>query len=358
MVLLDAKGDAIWVQVPRNLIKRFDSKIEEQAICVIAKFKVRPLTSNTKYRPLNNPLVIEFLPGTTIRPTDSTQSIPRHFFIFIQHSDIPQNVNNRMILLDVFGLLKECLPPITTTNLRGRSTRKEIKIMLLEGVVVDIVLWGRLITQLDEIILVAGSKPIILVIPCVFVTKYNGGDLKLSSSTATKLYGNLDLPEVAAFHQRFRLELSVIDSSSEALFVVLDHAGWKFFDKSAQELYLSSDQHHNGVPAVIQNFERVDVTFHVKLNSYTFKNPSHGFSIVKIVEPKGVHQLRSKTFESGQHSNEGNINSTSAIDVVGEQSTEESIINTTTAIGHVEARDESLDGGVRTPLKRKLSDEE
>ncbi|CAL1369361.1 unnamed protein product [Linum trigynum] len=86
-----SQGDAIWVQVPRNLIKRFDSKIKEQ--------EVSQLTDNKKYRPAKNPLCIEFQPGTTICPTDITQPIPRHIFRFIEHSDIPKNINNRLVLL-------------------------------------------------------------------------------------------------------------------------------------------------------------------------------------------------------------------------------------------------------------------
>ncbi|CAL1369249.1 unnamed protein product [Linum trigynum] len=446
MLLLDAKGDVIWVQVPRNLIKRFDSKIKEQAIYIIAKFKVSQLTDNKKYRPVKNPLCIEFQPGTTIRPTDITQPIPRHIFRFIEHSDIPKNINNRLVLLDVVGLVKVCLAPITTTNLRGRSTRKEIMIMLLEGVMVTLVIWGRLITQLDEVILAAGTGPIILVISSVFVTKYNG-EVKLSSSSATKFYASLELPEVAAFQQscgarnhelssprflerevdpppifiedlmsllsnsanmnkvftisgnvcevmhnwcydgcakcssklragvdhfycekcnvrsiqsvkRFRFELSVIDSSAEALFVVLDHAAGNFFYETAEELYTSNDQQPTGVPSVIQNFQGLDVTLQVKLNSYTFKNPGHGFSVVKIVEPEGVHQLRTKTSKPGQHSKEGNKSSPSPITVVGQQSTGESILDTTIAVGHVQEGDGSLDGGVCMPLKRKLIEEE
>ncbi|CAI0432261.1 unnamed protein product [Linum tenue] len=106
------------------------------------------------------------------------------------------------------------------------------------------------------------------------------------------------------------------------------------------------------------NFQGLDVTLQVKLNSYTFKNPGHGFSVVKIVEPEGVHQLRTITPKPGQHSKEGNKSSPSPIIVVGQQSTGESILDTTIVAGHVQEGDGSLDGGVCMPLKRKLSEEE
>ncbi|CAL1407867.1 unnamed protein product [Linum trigynum] len=371
MICLDRKGDAVWIQVPKSCMDRFDQRVEEQNTYRIANFKVVAETKG--YRPVPNGLFVELESTSTIEPTpDHVPPFPTQCFRFLKHEDMFPNRDQRTILLDVVGQLLEFSKTKSSTSINRNSKRKEIKIMLPEGIPVKVVLWGRLGLQLEQIIDAATNPKIILIISSVMVSEFNG-ELKLSSSSASVMYDNLDVHEVNTLRdsndaldaprlheekgpevigplsiqelknftsdaanlnkivsvtckvdkvlndwfydgctkcpckvqaeadkfycnkcqttsrnsvKRFRVQVSVNDPTGEAVFVLFDGEGKKFFGISAQALYADKENEPSDVPAALLTIEHMEVEFHIKVKEFNVKKSSHEFTVWKINEAK------------------------------------------------------------------------
>ncbi|CAL1371357.1 unnamed protein product [Linum trigynum] len=82
--------------------------------------------------------------------------------------------------------------------------------------------------------------------------------------------------------KRFRIELAVSDVSSEAIFVVLDKEGKRFFGISAQTLFADAENDITVVPATIAKIQNLELQFLVILKEYNFKTSAHEFSVLHI----------------------------------------------------------------------------
>ncbi|CAL1381270.1 unnamed protein product [Linum trigynum] len=173
MVALDAKGDAIWIQVPKTKLNKFVGD-----------------------------MFIEFTSGTTMVPVaDVVPPFSEYCFRFLKHEDIYPNRGQRILLLDVVGQLKGHYRTRESTSTNRNSKHKEITIMLLEGIPVKVVLWGRFPSILEKIIDASNNRNVVLVNTFVFVSEWND-ELKLSSSGVTIIYDRLNLNEVNVLKER------------------------------------------------------------------------------------------------------------------------------------------------------------
>ncbi|CAL1381886.1 unnamed protein product [Linum trigynum] len=125
------------------------------------------------------------------------------------------------ILSYVVGELVKHSNLLTTTNLSRKTTRKELKLKLIEGDVVKVVIWGRVVTEFDKIAKAVGDQLVILVVTAVSVKVFQC-ELSFSFSGSTVLYPNLDIPEVKAFTTRYRIQLEVEANSKSATFIIFD----------------------------------------------------------------------------------------------------------------------------------------
>ncbi|CAL1379665.1 unnamed protein product [Linum trigynum] len=198
MILIDEQGTDIWCQIPASSIHRFQNRLQEQQIYDFRDFKVSVLKEN--FRPCNNQLFIQFEPDTVVTHVAAVAEIPAFSFNFIKYDKIaPRSGQNRW-LIDAVGHLKN-YSELKTTSLIRTTSRKELHIQLAEGPPVRVTIWDRVIDQFDAIIDANGTEEIVLVITSVWVKKQQGEDT-LSATGATKLYANMDIPEVIALRNR------------------------------------------------------------------------------------------------------------------------------------------------------------
>ncbi|CAN1161787.1 hypothetical protein LINPERHAP2_LOCUS24130 [Linum perenne] len=140
LILIDEKGDQIHVQIPRTHEAKYTTQIQEQQVYKFTNFKMK--AAEQDYKPVKNPKAIQFTSTTIVQPMTGKDHI-----------------------------------------LKDKGT--EIKVTI----------WNNVVEQYKSIM--EGKEPpgTVLLITGTFVTEHKG-NLKISSSSATKIIVEPELPEV------------------------------------------------------------------------------------------------------------------------------------------------------------------
>nr|POF24997.1 hypothetical protein CFP56_45638 [Quercus suber] len=78
---------------------------------------------------------------------------------------------------------------------------RNIQLLLEENKSVQTTLWGNIAQQIDDDLYETNKGPYIVIVTSTIVKTFRG-DYQLSSTFATKLYVNLDTPEVAEIRNK------------------------------------------------------------------------------------------------------------------------------------------------------------
>ncbi|CAN1789931.1 hypothetical protein LINPERHAP1_LOCUS18650 [Linum perenne] len=375
MILIDAKNNDIWVQIPSDLAKIFKSKLEEQKIYIMAKFKVMRAIGG--YRPVENKFIIQFTSSTTVQEVPELESIPNYKFSFANESYVYSNI--------------------------GQSQQ-------LKGVT----LWGPLAIEMDRMFDAAGDRIITLIV-CSVIVKIHGG--------ASKLYPDLDIPEVQPLkaiystqkypaisenierdkvfmvqcivtgvdygwsyngctndvclkkveivmenytcdycnHEmiktvaRYRVMMDVYDSTGTSKFVLMDKEGVKFFGIKAEDLLSSLNRvDTDEPPTVLMNIVGKNLTFVIKLTSYTLNRGRNGNTVSQILD--GASNLEEK-FDKVQKDDLSSSQSLSSCVVQNERLTEATPAASHSAIV-LDEKEHTTDDGVAFELSDDSTIEE
>ncbi|CAL1390912.1 unnamed protein product [Linum trigynum] len=130
-----------------------------------------------------------------IHPTTQTEEMPRYKFRFLKSADFDNKCNEINILSDVFGRLREYSTTASHSNGTTQTVRKELQISLPGEERVQVTLRGEIIEQFNNIIAANANEAILLIITSIVVKEYKGYKF-LSTTTATRIYGNLNIPEI------------------------------------------------------------------------------------------------------------------------------------------------------------------
>ncbi|CAI0378554.1 unnamed protein product [Linum tenue] len=99
LVILDAQGDTIWVQISEDLIKTFQPKLKEQQVYIFKDFKVILAPQSLQYRLVLNRLLIHFTPTTIVEEVvENILPIPAYHFDFIKEREIHSRCDQRRYL--------------------------------------------------------------------------------------------------------------------------------------------------------------------------------------------------------------------------------------------------------------------
>ncbi|PIA58946.1 hypothetical protein AQUCO_00400066v1 [Aquilegia coerulea] len=213
MVLLDEKGDQVHATIPKRQIMKFSTILHEGDVYFLHKFGVSPVKSN--YRPVRHPYRVFLKWDTMIKPaTNIRPTFPKFKFDFVEYGDIKLRLKDKTYLTDVYGQLTGF------TNVKNveSGTLQEIFLKDKSGSNLKVTLWGRAIEQFpDNIVNSSTSCPVVVVTS--LTVKLFDGEYSVSSTTATKLYVNLDISEVASLLMDSNEENTVqlIDASSTAI---------------------------------------------------------------------------------------------------------------------------------------------
>ncbi|CAN1139976.1 Replication protein A 70 kDa DNA-binding subunit B [Linum perenne] len=194
-ILIDAKGNDIWAQVPLSFIPKFEH-LEEQKVYTIQNFKV--MNAPRVYRPISNRYIIEFSNSTTIEESENCVSIPQFKFSFIKEAEIPLKVDHRVLLTNTIGYVVDYLRPERAAH---NLTWKELILRINKEFNVLVLVWGKLMAVMDKIASENENNPFVLIVNSVFVREFNGQNA-LTTSGATQFYANPLIPQVVEFETR------------------------------------------------------------------------------------------------------------------------------------------------------------
>ncbi|CAI0530646.1 unnamed protein product [Linum tenue] len=96
LILMDSKGNDIWVQIPPVLIKKFKKLLKENHVYIIKNFDIN--TTGLKYRPIGNPYLIQFSRKTTVHHVPEVHAIPTFKFSFLNASQMAGKLGHVVIL--------------------------------------------------------------------------------------------------------------------------------------------------------------------------------------------------------------------------------------------------------------------
>ncbi|XP_065632142.1 uncharacterized protein LOC112008489 isoform X2 [Quercus suber] len=194
MILVDEEGKLLHASIRKNLAQRYRPLLNEGCVYVIKNFIVEEYTG--KYRHVHNPQKILFTSTTSVSKIDGLyHSIPQYQFELADYETIVSRCHDTTYLTDVIGIL-ESIGIVEEINSNDRLTKiRKIRLLLEEKRYVQTNLWGKTALQIDDDVYKSNRDPFIVIVTSTIVKTYKG-EYHLSSTCATKLYINLDIPEV------------------------------------------------------------------------------------------------------------------------------------------------------------------
>ncbi|KAM4082771.1 hypothetical protein ACB094_08G005900 [Castanea mollissima] len=201
MILVDKEGTLIHASIRKNLAQSFRPQLNEGSIYTITNFLVEENKGN--YRPVHNQLKILFNSTTSVSKLNGfDHSIPQSKFEFADYGTIASHCYDNTYLTDVIGIL-DYIGGIEEIKTRGRPTKmRNIQMLLEENKSIRTTLWGNTTHQIDNDFYKTNKGPFILIVTSTIVKSFRG-EYQLSSTFATKLYVNLDIPEVAEIRNKY-----------------------------------------------------------------------------------------------------------------------------------------------------------
>ncbi|KAF3950252.1 hypothetical protein CMV_023964 [Castanea mollissima] len=173
---------------------------ERGTIYTITNFLVEENKRN--YRPVHNQLKILFNSTTSVSKFNGfDHSIPQSQFEFANYGTIASRCYDTTYLT-----------AIEEIKTRGRPTKmRNIQLLLEENKSIRTTLWGNTTQQIDDDFYKTNKGPFIVIVTSTIVKTFRG-DYQLSSTFATKLYVNLDIPEVAEIRNKYTtMDITVKD---------------------------------------------------------------------------------------------------------------------------------------------------
>ncbi|KAK9667094.1 hypothetical protein RND81_14G232600 [Saponaria officinalis] len=195
MVILDQEGNHIQATVPKRLVNSFKEILEEGKIYKLQHFEVAQ--NNKTHRPLRStPHIIKCNPFTSIvEERNQGQPIPKYKFEFYMLDRLQERTSKTDYLIDVVGLLTIVEEKRQVITKWGPANCRHIYIQDQSKQPVRVTLWGSAADQINEQTALETADTKVIVITSTKVVYYEGTN-QIQSTYGTKMYVNIDIPEV------------------------------------------------------------------------------------------------------------------------------------------------------------------
>uniref|UniRef100_A0A2N9IB38 Helitron helicase-like domain-containing protein n=1 Tax=Fagus sylvatica TaxID=28930 RepID=A0A2N9IB38_FAGSY len=111
------------------------------------------------------------------------------------------------------------------------------------------------------------------------------GDYNLSSTSATKIYINLEIPEVERLLDKIQTEVE--DATGSTTFILFDNGVEKIIPKTAKELAEMQDENlnDNNLPKELEKIIGKEYIFQLRLDEYNLKYGRENYTVSRIFDP-------------------------------------------------------------------------
>ncbi|RLN23260.1 hypothetical protein C2845_PM07G02000 [Panicum miliaceum] len=209
-LLIDEEGVTIQARVLRHYMKRLEDQLVEGKVYALSNFTVGP--RKNEYMACRNGLMI-YIDGQTVvdEIDDNTgSSIPLHSFEFVDFDDVPLRNGDKRFFTDVIGQIV-CIEGVGEAwkwKIWRNIPFRNIFLCDLRGRELNVALFGDLGRNFNaEQVSMQGRKaPIVAVFAGMLVRWYKGIGFTVCSTSASKYYLDLDIPQVHEFRARASLK--------------------------------------------------------------------------------------------------------------------------------------------------------
>ncbi|CAJ2672071.1 unnamed protein product [Trifolium pratense] len=199
MIFLDKDCGKIYATVRKDLLSQFKDDIEEGAAYVVERFMVGKNDSSFKSTPHKHKL--NFMRGTKLIKVKAVEIPPNHFN-FMPFDEILASTKEDQ-LLDVIGHVVE-KNAMKETEKNGKISKLMDAILEdLEGNMIHCTLWDEHAVKMQRFL--DGhdpSLPVIIILQLCKLRKYLGFMGVSNSFYGTKLFLNVEMPEVTNYIER------------------------------------------------------------------------------------------------------------------------------------------------------------
>ncbi|CAL4993475.1 unnamed protein product [Urochloa decumbens] len=202
MILRDEQGTMIHGTIKKFQVNKFRPLIKEGSIYIITNFKV---SMAADFRPIENDKMLSFLHSTKIQEIQDPEFIStiEQSFNFASIETLSERNGSRKYLSDVIGLAS-CIGHIEEAQTcYGISKIRDI-FLRIEDERVKVRLWGEKVNLISE-----ESTGCVVIITSTTVKKMK--EYSLSSTSATKIYIDLKIPQTTKIQKSYSAQENIIE---------------------------------------------------------------------------------------------------------------------------------------------------
>ncbi|KAL0005882.1 hypothetical protein SO802_013443 [Lithocarpus litseifolius] len=286
MVLIDEQDDTIHATIQKNNVKKFQAQLREGQLYSLSNFRVDTYKEKDSYRPISKDKKINFLRTTVIEELKEAEvTISQHKFEFVDYRTIVDRFDNNKQLTDIIGKIVG-VGAQENVHVQGSTVpMRNIDIMNPEDIKIRITLWGPTSNEIEDNFYTNNPGPFVIIVTSTIVKTFRG-EHYLSSTSATKVYINLEIPETATLIDRYRIQLNVDDGTEHAVFILFDKEAKKLLHTTARELsnkYATMNA-NSTLPNEIEKLIGKTFVFQLKLNNYNWKEGWELYTIEKVFD--------------------------------------------------------------------------
>ncbi|CAN6348260.1 unnamed protein product [Urochloa humidicola] len=202
LVLVDEEGEGITASIGERVLKKFSKSIAEGRYYCVRNFQVSK--QERKFKAIPSTYTIFFTSWTIVEeiPAEASANLPLYIFNFVDFDDIDHTrARQGQGLVDIIGQLTMVHQVVRSSSLNGPSVRREVELRDLSDRILSVTLWGEHATSFEDEVLIetiGNDEPVVIIFVGMQVKLYQGAP-NCRSSSATKWYINIDIPEVNAF---------------------------------------------------------------------------------------------------------------------------------------------------------------
>ncbi|CAL1413271.1 unnamed protein product [Linum trigynum] len=212
MLLLDNEGTEMQGLVSSVNVPEFQPILQAGRIYVFRNFVVRSYHGHYRVSPSTRRIC--FSDDTLVEEVANAHDIPTYNFRFLAAADLPQAVHNHAYMSDIIGEVVAAGPEQALFEDVAVLRRKTVDLRLIEGDIVEVILWDGLIDQFQELMPHHPGPGTTVVFTSVVVQHFNGQHYCVGSN-ATKLYCNLHYPHQHPLLNNIENALLAIDYTLE-----------------------------------------------------------------------------------------------------------------------------------------------